>query len=62
MDKWRKYVHGVAYPQLKDGYKTEEFRQCLKETSVGGFFIKIVRTSARVHWQSRDILTGDAVA
>jgi len=23
-DKWRKYVHGVAYPGIEDGYRTEQ--------------------------------------
>jgi len=24
-DKWRKYVHGVANPQIEDGKRTEQY-------------------------------------
>jgi len=29
MDKWRKYVHGVANPRIEDGYRTERNRTYL---------------------------------
>jgi len=29
-DKWRKYVHGVANPQIEDGYRTEQNRTVLQ--------------------------------
>ena len=37
-DEWRKYVHGVANPRIKDGYRTET-EHPLRSFPAGGFRI-----------------------